>query len=84
MPHVSDNLVYAKTCLVKRPFDSKEAAESLNPEDFRVYVCPYCKKWHRTSKPHLKQRLITRKKRAKQQIKAKALKRKLTFKRYEQ
>ena len=83
MPHVSENLAYAKACFVKRPFDSKEAAESLNPDDFGVYLCPYCNKWHRTSKPHLKQRLLAKKKRDKQYRKAKALKRREIFKNYE-
>lgn len=66
MPHVLVNLAFAKGCLRKRPFESKEAAESLNPEDFRVYLCPFCKKWHRASKPHVKQRLLLRAQRAKQ------------------
>jgi hypothetical protein len=83
MPHVSVNRVYAKGCLVKRPFNSKEAAESLNPEDFGVYLCRFCNKWHRTSKPHLKQRLVAEKDRDKQYRKAKALKRRLFFKNYE-
>jgi hypothetical protein len=83
MPHVLDNLALLKGCMRKRPFESKEAAESLNPEDFRVYLCPFCNKWHRSSKPHLKQKLIARKKRDKQYRKAKALKRKEFFKQYE-
>lgn len=83
MPHVLQNLKFAKGCLRKRPFETKEAAESINPEDFSVYRCPFCKKWHRTSKPHVKQRLDERKQRNKQWRKAKALKRKLFFKYYE-
>ena len=57
----------------KLPFESKEAAESLNPEDFRVYFCQCCKKWHRTSKPHLKQRLLEQKLRGKAKARIKAL-----------
>ena len=83
MPHVSDNLAFLKGCMRKRPFESKEAAESLRPEDFNVYRCRFCKKWHRTSKPHLKQKLIERKQSDKQYRKAKALKRKQFFKQYE-
>lgn len=83
MPHVSVNRAYAKACFIKRPFDSKEAAESLNPDDFGVYLCRFCNKWHRTSKPHLKQRLIAERKRDKQYRKAKALKRREFYKHYE-
>ena len=83
MPHVLANLAYARACLRKRPFESKEAAELLNPDDFGVYLCRFCKKWHRTSKPHLKERLIAKKKRDKQFRKAKALKRREFFKHYE-
>ena len=45
MPHVSANLAFLKGCMRKRPFESKEAAESLDPEDFRAYFCQCCKKW---------------------------------------
>lgn len=83
MPHVLANLAYARACLRKRPFDSKEAAESIRPEDFNVYLCHFCNKWHRASKPHLKQRLIAEKQRDKQYRKAKALKRREFFKHYE-
>lgn len=83
MPHVSDNLAFLKGCMRKRPFESKEAAASLRPEDFNVYRCRFCKKWHRTSKPHLKQKLIERRQSDKQYRKAKALKRKQFFQQYE-
>lgn len=83
MPHVSVNLEYAKGCLRKRPFESKEDAQSLRPKDFEVYHCRFCGKWHRTSKPHLKRQLAFVQTTLKQKRKAKALRRKQYFKYYE-
>lgn len=83
MPHVSDNLAFLKGCMRKRPFESKEAAESLNREDFRAYFCRCCNKWHRTSKPHLKQRLLERKLRGKAKARAKALWRRSVMRQYD-
>jgi len=83
MPHVSANLSFLKGCMRKLPFESKEAAESLNPEDFRVYFCRCCDKWHRTSKPHLKQRLLERKLRGKAKARIKALRKRSLMRQYD-
>ncbi len=83
MPHVSDNLAFLKGCMRKRPFESKEAAESLDPEDFRAYFCQCCKKWHRTSLPHVKERLLARKLRGKAKARIKALRKRSLLKQYD-
>ena len=80
MPHVLANLAFARACLRKRPFASAEEALLLNPEDFRVYRCQFCGKWHRTSKPHLKQRLITQKKHKRAKMRVKALRKRSMLK----
>lgn len=82
MPHVSENLAYARACLRKRPFESKEAASSERSEDFTVYQCRYCKKWHRSSRPHLKKQLLERKKRERAAIRVKALRKRAIFKQF--
>lgn len=84
MPHVSANRAYAKHCLVKRPFETKEAASSERPEDFDVYRCRLCNKWHRTSKQHLKHQIRLQEKKARTRRRIKALKRRESFKHYEQ
>ena len=73
MPHVLANLAYARACFRKRPFVSEEAALAERSEDFNAYRCRFCGKWHRTSKQHLKEKLLQRKKRDKAYRKAKAL-----------
>lgn len=83
MPHVLVNLAYAKGCLVKRPYESKKAASSDRPEDFDVYQCRFCNKWHRTSKRHLKYRRRTAKKKAKTKLRIKALRRREILKHYD-
>lgn len=83
MPHVLANRAYAKHCLVKRPFETKEAASSERPEDFDVYRCRFCKQWHRTSKRHLKYRIQLQEKQIRTRRRIKALKRRDTFKYYE-
>ena len=83
MPHVWDNLAYLKGCMRKLPFESKEAAESLNPEDFQVYFCRFCNKWHRTSKPHLKNKILNRKQRGKTKARIKALRKRSLMRQYD-
>ena len=82
MPHVLENLAYARHCLRKRPFESKEAALAERSEDFDTYRCRYCGKWHRTSKPHLKQRLIAQKKRERAKVRVKALRKRAIIKQF--
>jgi hypothetical protein len=82
MPHVLENLAYAKACLRKRPFESKQAASAERSEDFTVYQCRYCKKWHRSSRPHLKQRLLEQKKRKRTEIRVKALRKRAILKQF--
>lgn len=82
MPHVLENLAYARACLRKRPFESKEAALAERSEDFDTYRCRYCGKWHRTSKPHLKQRLIAQKKRERAKVRIKALRKRAIIKQF--
>jgi hypothetical protein len=82
MPHVLANLAYARGCLRKRPFDSVEEALSLNPHDFQAYLCRFCHKWHRTSKQHLKEKLLQRKKRDKAYRKAKALRKRALIRQF--
>lgn len=84
MPHVLANRAYAKHCLVKRPFETKEGASSDRPEDFDVYRCRYCKKWHRTSKRHLKYRIQLQEKQARTKRRIKALKRRDFIKSYQE
>lgn len=83
MPHVSANLAFLKGCMRKRPFESKEAAESLAPEDFRVYFCQCCKKWHRSSLPHVKERLLARKLRGKAKARTKAQRKRSLMRNYD-
>jgi len=82
MPHVSENLAYGRACLRKRPFDSKEAASAERSEDFRVYRCQYCNKWHRSSRPHLKQRLLAQKHRRRTEVRVKALRKRAILKQF--
>jgi hypothetical protein len=82
MPHVLASLAYARHCFRKRPFESKEAALTERSEDFDTYRCRYCGKWHRTSKPHLKQRLIAQKKRERTKVRVKALRKRAIIKEF--
>lgn len=80
MAHVSANYAYAKACLRKRPFDSQEDAEKKRSQDFAVYQCQFCGKWHRTSRPHLKRALSLRRQRDKTLRRIEGLKRREYFK----
>jgi len=83
MPHVLENLAYARACLRKRPFESKESAMAERSEDFDAYHCRYCGKWHRTSKPHLKASIRQMKLRDKNFRKARALRKRALSKYYD-
>ena len=81
MPHVLANFAYARACLRKRPFESEGAALAAS-EDYNAYVCRFCGKWHRTSKPHLKKRLQLAKRSDKAYRKAKALRKRNILKQF--
>jgi hypothetical protein len=80
MPTAKQNLSFLKACLRKRPFGSKEAALLDRAEDFDAYHCPFCNKWHRTSKRHLKARLRQKKIQEKAYRKAQALRKRALIK----
>ena len=79
MPGVKENLAYLRGCLRKRPFESRQDA-SARAEDFNTYLCGFCGKWHRASKPHLKRDRLLKMKREKTLKRIEALKRQEYFK----
>lgn len=66
MPHSKANLLLLKSCYRKKPFQTE--GEAYTPHH-NVYHCPFCKTWHRASKPEHKERIAKLKQTEKEELK---------------